>query len=78
LRSVLDNGQLSDGEVPWGQDVVIETMEAVLIESLEPPLNRRRGDNFSGAEYVQAPDPQIEKIKNKAFPEKITKHLDAE
>ena len=27
FRSVLDNGQLSDGEVPWGQDVVIETME---------------------------------------------------
>ena len=78
LTSVLDNGQLSDGEVPWGQDVVIETMEAVLIESLEPPLNRRRGDNFSGAEYIQAPDPQIEKIKNKAFLEKITKHLDAE
>lgn len=78
LRSVLDNGQLSDGELPWGQNVVIETMEAVLIESLEPPLNRRRGDNFSGAEYIQTSDPQIEKIKNKAFLEKITKHLDAE
>ena len=53
-------------------------MEAVLIESLEPPLNRRRGDNFSGAEYIQAPDPQIEKIKNKAFLDRITKQLDAE
>ncbi len=79
LRSVLDNGELSDGDdVPWGQEVVIETMEAVLIESLEPPLNRRRGDNFSGAEYIQASDPQIEKIKNKAFLEKISKHLDTE
>ncbi|MGA8613831.1 MAG: hypothetical protein WB760_19585 [Xanthobacteraceae bacterium] len=57
---------------------MIETMEAVLIESLEPPLNRRRGDNFSGAEYIQAPDPQIEKIKNKAFLDRITKQLDAE
>jgi HB1, ASXL, restriction endonuclease HTH domain len=78
LRSVLDDGQLSDGELPWGQSVVIETMEAVLIESLEPALNRRRGDNFSGAEYIQAPDPQIERIRNKALLEKITKHLDAE
>jgi hypothetical protein len=26
-------------------------------ESLEPPLNRRRGDNFSAAEYIQALDP---------------------
>jgi hypothetical protein len=78
LRGVRDNGQLSDGEVPWGQDVVIETMEALLIESLEPPLNRRRGDNFSGAEYIQAPDPQVEKTKNKVLLEKIAKHLDAE
>jgi hypothetical protein len=27
--------------------MVIETIEALLIESLEPPLNRRRGDSFS-------------------------------
>jgi hypothetical protein len=53
-------------------------MEALLIESLEPPLNRRRGDNFSGAEYIQAPDPQVEKTKNKMLLEKIAKHLDAE
>ena len=39
---------------------MIETLEALLIESLEPPLNRRRGDNFSGAEYLQVPDPEIE------------------
>jgi hypothetical protein len=78
LLSVRDDGQLSNGEMPWGQDVVIETMEAVLIEGLEPPLNRRRGDNFSGAEYIQAPDPQIEKIKNKALLDRMTRQLDAE
>jgi hypothetical protein len=58
LRSVGDDGKLSDRELPWGQNVVVETMEAVLIESLEPPLNRRRGDNLSGAEYIQVADPQ--------------------
>jgi hypothetical protein len=47
LRGARDNGELSDGEVAWNQDVVVETMEALLIESLEPPLNRRRGDNLS-------------------------------
>jgi len=67
LRSVRDNGELSNTEVPWSQNVVVETMEALLIESLEPPLNRRRGDNFSAAEYIQAPDPQIEKAKKKAI-----------
>jgi hypothetical protein len=66
LRSVGEDGELSDREVPWSQNVVIETMEAVLIESLEPPLNRRRGDNLSGTEYIQVPDPQIEGDKTGA------------
>jgi hypothetical protein len=57
---------------------VVETMEALLIESLEPPLNRRRGDNLSGAEYIQTPDPQIEKTKNKALLDKLAKKLDAD
>jgi hypothetical protein len=67
LRSVDDTGDLSDRGVPWSQDVVTETMEALLIESLEPPLNRRRGDNLSAAEYIQVPDPQIEGAKRKAL-----------
>ena len=39
---------------------MVETMEALLIESLEPPLNRRRGDNLSSIEYIQTPNPQID------------------
>ena len=60
IRSVTEKGNLADDAVPWSQDVVVETMEALLIESLEPPLNRRRGDNFSAVEYLQATDPRIE------------------
>ena len=60
LRAVSEDGQLVDAPVSWTHSVVIETMEALLIESLEPPLNRKRGDNFSGAEYLQVPDPSIE------------------
>lgn len=67
LRGVDASGKLSDHGVPWSQDVVVETMEALLIESLEPPLNRRRGDNFSGVEYIQTDDPQIETAKKKAI-----------
>ncbi len=67
IRSVDDDGELSDRKVPWNQDVVVETMEALLIESLEPPLNRKRGDNFSAAEYLQATDPQVEGAKKKAL-----------
>ena len=55
---------------------MIETLEALLIESLEPPLNRRRGDNFSGAEYVQVPDPEIERRQRKRFLAEIADKLD--
>jgi len=78
LRSVGDDGELSDSEEQWSQDVVVETMEAVLIESLEPPLNRRRGDNFSGAEYIQAIDPRIDAAKHKEFLARVSKSLEQE
>jgi len=51
----------------FSQKVVIETMEALLIESLEPPLNRKRGDIFSEIEFLQAVDPQIESDKRKQY-----------
>jgi hypothetical protein len=73
LRGVEDDGRLSDSRVPWSQDVVIETMEALLIESLEPPLNRRRGDSLSGIEYIQTTDPQIEMTKRKAYLDDLVK-----
>lgn len=59
LRAVAEDGSLVDASVSWTHTIVIETLEALLIESLEPPLNRKRGDNFSGAEYLQVPDPTI-------------------
>jgi hypothetical protein len=73
LRSVRENAQLSEGIVSWSQEVVIDTMEALLIESLEPPLNRKRGDNFSAAEYIQSVDPQIEAERRRAIAEEILK-----
>jgi hypothetical protein len=75
LRNVNSEGELSNSEVPWKHDVVIETMEALLIESLEPPLNRRRGDNFSGVEYTQAIDPQIQADKENALLDKLRRSI---
>lgn len=65
LRAVAEDGSLAEPSSAWDHTVVIETLEALLIESLEPPLNRKRGDNFSGAEYLQVTDPDIEKRKMK-------------
>lgn len=63
LRPVNEDGSLGEPASAWTHGIVIETLEALLIESLEPPLNRKRGDNFSGAEYLQALDPDIENRK---------------
>lgn len=40
---------------------LIATMEALLIEGLEPPQNRRQGDGFSAVEFVQELDPDLQK-----------------
>ncbi len=41
-------------------EVVIVTMEAVLIEGLEPRQNRKRGDDFKAVEYLRIEDPALE------------------
>jgi hypothetical protein len=75
LHSVGPDGTLVDSPVPWDQMVVIETLEALLIESLEPPLNRRRGDNFSGVEYLQALDPEIERLQQKRVIDQLSRSI---
>lgn len=46
-------------QVTLDTSVLIETLEALLIEGLEPPQNRRRGDNFKATEFLQLLDPEI-------------------
>ena len=38
---------------------IINVLEAVLIEAMEPAGNRRQGENFKGLEYFQVVDPEI-------------------
>ena len=42
-------------------EIIIGMLEALLIEGLEPPQNRKRGNDFNAVEYLQAEDPEIEK-----------------
>lgn len=44
-------------------DMLITTMEALLIEGLEPPQNRKRGDDFKAVEFLQLEDQEIHKGK---------------
>lgn len=74
LRAVGQDGSLMEPSSAWTHSIVIETLEALLIESLEPPLNRKRGDNFSGAEFLQVADPEIENRRTKAVLEDFLRY----
>lgn len=60
-------GELEKTETAYDQRILIATMEALLIESVEPSQNRRRGDEFRAVEFLQAEDPEIELIRMKAL-----------
>ena len=66
LLDVTEEGALR--EVPFATTLaaMIGTLEALLIESLEPPQNRKRGDDFSAVEYIQDVDSELRdrEIKN--------------
>lgn len=59
LLSVTDAGELVETPIKVTLASLIATLEALLIEALEPPQNRKRGDDFSVMEYIQGIDPEI-------------------
>lgn len=60
LRPVLSKGELGEAATTFGTDLVVATMEAILIEGLEPPQNRRQGDGMTGQEYQQTVDEKLQ------------------
>ena len=77
VHPVNDDGTLSSRteltQLPM--DVVIVTMEAVLIEGLEPRQNRKRGDDFKAVEYLQVEDPTLELGRMKAMMRKLEENF---
>lgn len=59
LLDVTDEGKLIEVPLKVALPSLIATLEALLIEALEPPQNRKRGDDFSVMEYIQDLDPEI-------------------
>ena len=57
--------------------VVIATLEAVLIEGLEPRQNRRRGDDFEPIEFLQSEDPDIEAARRTSYLKELTAQISA-
>lgn len=76
VRSVEENGQL--GPVPtamFDTDMLVATMEALLIEGLEPPQNRKRGDGFNATEFIQVTDPQVERKRAERYVQKLIRKM---
>ena len=59
LYGVSDAGDLTKNTFAPTFDSIATAFEAILIETLEPPLNRRRGDDFTVVEYIQGIDPKL-------------------
>lgn len=66
LLDVTDEGNLREVPLKASLAVLVATLEALLIEALEPPQNRKRGDDFSAIEYIQDVDPELKEreLKN--------------
>lgn len=59
LLDVTQDGNLRETALNTTLASLIATLEALLIEALEPPQNRKRGDDFSAIEYIQDIDPEL-------------------
>lgn len=76
VRPVEDTGKLSD--VPGRTldlETLIVTMEALLIEAVEPPQNRKRGDDFRAVEFMQVEDPEIKRTRTAAMLDELKTRL---
>lgn len=79
LLRVTPKGTLT--EPSWASlktDQLIAALEALLIEGLEPPQNRRGGDGFKGIEYLQVKDPRLQKKELSALFDELKGKLEAD
>jgi hypothetical protein len=78
IYPVTEDGKLKTGDAAVGAftlDNLIATMEALLIEGLEPPQNRKRGDGFRAVEFLQFEDPALEKKRKQQLLEEFKQKL---
>ena len=61
LLPVSEDGKLEALPKSFEAAQLIPALEAILIESLEPRQNRKRGDDLAAVEFMQRVDPEIEK-----------------
>jgi len=73
---VNETGEISENHAEnFSLSNLIVTMEALLIEGLEPPQNRKRGDDFRAVEFLQVKDPELEKSQILNLMDELKKKL---
>ena len=61
LYDITDTGTIDETFSQYEGEEIITAFEAILIESLEPAQNRRRGDSLNAVEFMQARDPELDR-----------------
>ena len=77
VNTVTQDGSMqhTDGSTTFSLDNLIVTMEALLIEGLESPQNRKRGDGFGDIEFIQVVDPEIQKSRARSLMDELKAKL---
>lgn len=65
IRGVTDRGELEEMNTEISPELLVSTMEALMIEAIEPPLNRVSGNHIGGSEYLQALDPALKEEQDR-------------
>ena len=52
-----------------------DLLEAILIESIEPRQNRKQGNLFSGIEFLQLIDPELERLRKQQIIREISEKI---
>jgi len=61
LYEATDTGLINETVGKHDGNEIVTAFEAILIESLEPAQNRRRGDSLNAVEFMQARDPELDR-----------------
>lgn len=78
LYKVSDDGELiiaEDAIQNLKLSSIVDTLEAILIEGIEPRQNRKKGNTFSSIEYLQKEDPELKKKRSAQLLEELRNKL---
>ena len=72
ILPVSEKGKIGSQPETYSANMLIPSLEAILIESLEPRQNRQRGEDMADREYIQRIAPEIRKKRIKDMVDDIS------